>query len=113
MINGKTIWGLQFLFSFLYVYGIDYINRVFLYKCLDYHILLKCFWLELCFCFCVGLVGEKDWYINLLLQSSHVIGRYQKSGAPHKVRKFYTSTIAIERDSEREMSDNRLPEMYL
>jgi hypothetical protein len=41
-----------------------------------------------------------------------VLGRYQKSGAPHKMRKFYTSTT-IERDSESEESDSRPPEMLL
>jgi hypothetical protein len=42
-----------------------------------------------------------------------VLGRYQKSGAPHKMRKFYTSTTTIERDSESEGSDSRPTEMRL
>ena len=42
-----------------------------------------------------------------------VLGRYQKSGAPHKMRKFYTSTTTIERDSESEGGDSRPPEMLL
>ena len=42
-----------------------------------------------------------------------VLGRYQKSGAPYKMRKFYTFIIIIERDSESEGSDSRLSEMLL
>jgi hypothetical protein len=43
----------------------------------------------------------------------HVLGKYQKSGVPHKMRKSYTSTTTIERDSESEGSDSRPPEMLL
>jgi len=42
-----------------------------------------------------------------------VLGGCQKSGAPHKMRKFYTSTTTIERNFEREGSDNWLSEMLL
>jgi len=46
------------------------------------------------------------------MSTVNVLGRYQKSGAPHKMQKFYTSTT-IERDSESEGSDSRPPEMLL
>jgi len=42
-----------------------------------------------------------------------VLGGCQKSGAPHKMRKFYTSTTTIERNFEREGSDNWSSEMLL
>ena len=51
--------------------------------------------------------------VSIFAHSFHILGRYQKSGAPHKMRKFYTSTTTIERDSESEGSDSRPPEMLL
>ena len=45
--------------------------------------------------------------------SKDVHGGCQKSGALHTMRKFYTSTRIIKRDSERERGGNRLLEMFL
>ena len=54
------------------------------------------------------------WYCQFqVMEAACVLGRYQKSGAPHKMRKFYTSTTTIERESESEASDSRPPEMLL
>jgi hypothetical protein len=53
----------------------------------------------------------KNWYISGIRKC--VLGGCQKSGALHKMRKFYTSTTTIKRDSERERGGNRLLEMFL
>lgn len=49
-------------------------------------------------------------YADMVEQRS-VLGRYQKLGVLYKMRKFYTSTTTIKRDSEREGADNRPPKM--